>query len=152
MKIGRWAAAVAVGGAIIGLAGCGDSDKPTSGVAEKAPAAAPEVQLDEMVKSQAAATRFVGMTTMQSYGDGCVNAYQCQAALSLLQPYATPLAEALEEEAGEDPNWKNLVDLAEKVSAGVEYTEPADTSAVSVLLKDVKKLEQQLLERDVANI
>ncbi|MBG7702433.1 hypothetical protein HCJ76_31235 [Streptomyces sp. MC1] len=154
MKIRRWAgrgvAAVAVGGALIGLASCGDSDQPARTEAEGRPAAAtaPTVQQADMVETNAAARNYENFTTQESFGGGCVNAYACKAALDLLRPYTTPLAEALDKEAGSDPYWKALVDLADKVSQGVQYTEPADHEAMHALLKDVVKLRDELGEHD----
>jgi hypothetical protein len=154
MKIRRWAGravtAVAMGGALIGLAGCGDSEKPASAKAEAKPAAAtaPTVKQADMVQTNAAASNYESFTTQESFAGGCVNVYQCKAALELLQPYTTPLAEALDEEAGSDPYWKGLVNLADKVSKGVQYTQPADNKAMNALLKDVVKLRDELEERD----
>lgn len=138
-----------MGGALIGLAGCGDSEKPAGAKAEAKPAATtPTVKQADMVKTNAAADRYESFTTQETFGGGCVNVYQCSAALDLLQPYTTPLAEALDEEAGSDPYWRGLVDLADKVSKGVQYTEPADSQAMQALLKDVEKLRNELEERD----
>ncbi|MFE6631674.1 hypothetical protein ACFVNB_31110 [Streptomyces rochei] len=72
--------------------------------------------------------------------------------LTVLEPYVFPLSEALHEEVGSDPYWKSLVDLADKVSKGVQYTEPADKQAMSALLKDVVKLEEQLQDEDLGHV
>ncbi|MEU3550269.1 hypothetical protein [Streptomyces longwoodensis] len=102
----------------------------------------------DMLATNAAASNYERFTTQETFGGGCVNAYQCKAALNLLQPYTTPLAEALDKEAGSDPYWKGLVDLADKVSKRVQYTEPADNKAMNALLKVVVKLRDELEERD----
>lgn len=146
--------AVAVGGALILMSACGGGAEKSNSEedARSAAAAEPSVKTSDMVKSEAAATKYLSITSMQSYGAGCVNAYQCQAALAVLQPYVPPLAEALDEEAGSDPYYKDLVDLADKVSKGVQYTEPADNGAMDALLKDVVKLKEQLQEKDLGHL
>ncbi|MFB6553555.1 hypothetical protein [Streptomyces sp. NPDC056405] len=149
--VGCGVAAVAVSGALIGLAGCGDSDKPASTKTEGEPAAAtgPTVKQADMVKTNAAARNYVSFTTQESFGGGCANVYMCTTALDLLQPYTTPLIEALDEETGSDPYWKGLVALADKVSQGVQYTEPADSEAMNALLKDVVALRDELGEHQL---
>lgn len=137
------------------MAGCGGGsggDRGAGGGGAKAAVTAPAVEPAEMVKSQAAASRYVSFTTQEAFGPGCVNAIQCQVALNLLQPYVPPLAEALDEEAGEDPYYKGLVGLADKVAAGVQATEASDGAAMDALLKDVVKLRDRLGEYDLGAV
>jgi hypothetical protein len=70
----------------------------------------------------------------------------------VLQPYASPLSEALHEEAGKDPYYKGLVDLADKVSDGVQGTDPGDQAAMGAFLKDVVKLKEQLQEEGLGHV
>lgn len=155
MKIRRWAGrgiiAVALGGASLLVTACIGGDGESVVRAEEKPAAA-SVKADDMVKSEAAASQYMSITISATFGAGCVNAAQCQGALNILEPFAAPLASALEEEAGADPDWKGLVDLASAVAQGVQNTEPTDNQAMNALLKDVVKLKEQLQVKDLGHI
>ncbi|MFJ6561751.1 hypothetical protein ACIQMV_18140 [Streptomyces sp. NPDC091412] len=150
MKIRRWVSrgmsVLAVGGALVLMTACsGEAGKPgTTREAKTAAATAPTVKPDEMRATRSAALQYTSFTAEETFAGGCVTDHQCQATLTLLQPLAAPVAQQLHDEAGVDPYYADLRDLADKVSEGVQETDPADLAAMDALLKDSVKLKERL--------
>ncbi|WP_141359943.1 hypothetical protein [Streptomyces sp. 6-11-2] len=160
MKIRRWGSrgmsVLAVGGALVLMTACsGEAGKPgTTREAKTAAATAPTVKPDaattptvkpdEMRATRSAALQYTSFTAQETFAGGCVTDHQCQATLTLLQPLAAPVAQQLHDEAGLDPYYADLRDLADKVSEGVQETDPADLAAMDALLKDIVKLKERL--------
>ncbi|MGW4824527.1 hypothetical protein ACWEP4_37785 [Streptomyces sp. NPDC004227] len=152
---------LAVGGALVLMTACsGEAGKPsttgdkpsTTREAKPAAATAPTVKPEWMVATRAAADTYTSVTRQETLSGGCVTAHQCQAALIQLQSVAPPVAEMLHDEAGADPYYADLRDLADRVSEGVQETDPADLDAMDALLKDVTKLKERLgQEKDLGH-
>ncbi|WP_328551073.1 hypothetical protein [Streptomyces sp. NBC_00358] len=105
MKIRRCAGvtAVAVGGALIGLAGCGDSDKPTGAVVKESPTASvqPLIQPEDLPKSRIMARvlhRALGRDDMQV----CRNHTQCSTKVYTLRGFVQNVQVTIMYEAHED--------------------------------------------------
>ncbi|MFF4764640.1 hypothetical protein [Streptomyces sp. NPDC001292] len=140
---------LAVGGALVVMTACSGEAGKQSTTREEEPAAvtaptvkpdtttAPRVKPDEMRATRSAALQYTGLTAEETYSGGCVTDQQCKAALILLQSVASPVAQQLHDEAGWDPYYADLRDLADRVSEGVQETDPADLAAMDALLKEV---------------
>jgi hypothetical protein len=147
---------LAVGGALVLMTACsGESGKPTTAREAKSAAAtaptvkpatatAPIEKPREMWATRSAALEYTNVTKQETFSGGCVTAHQCQATLILLQRVAPSLAAMLHDEAGADPYYADLRDLADRVSDGAQQTDPADLDAGDALLKDVVKLKERL--------
>ncbi|MFE7215313.1 hypothetical protein ACFU93_36325 [Streptomyces sp. NPDC057611] len=160
MKIRRWAgrgmSVLAVGGALVLMTACsGEAAKPSTTKEAKPDAAtaptvkpdaatAPMAKPDAMRATKSAALDYTNFTAGETFSGGCVTDHQCQAALISLQPLAAPVAQQLQDEAGWDPYYADLRDLADRVSEGAQETDPADLAAMDALLKDVVKLKERL--------
>ncbi|MFD4976531.1 hypothetical protein [Streptomyces sp. NPDC058424] len=150
MKIRRWAgrgmSVLAVGGALVLVTACsGEAAKPsTTREAKPDAATAPMAKPDAMRATKSAALQYTNFTAGETFSGGCVTDHQCQAALISLQPLAAPVAQQLQDEAGWDPYYADLRDLADRVSKGAQETDPADLAAMDALLKDVVKLKERL--------
>jgi hypothetical protein len=112
MKIRRWAAAVAVGGALIGLTGCGDSGKSAT-KAEAKPAASlrPSVQPGDMVKSTEEALALHDLLPGDDVNT-CFSEVQCDAAAVRIRDFVRDVQVAIVTEVGSDPYYQGLVDEA----------------------------------------
>ncbi|WP_406476272.1 hypothetical protein [Streptomyces sp. NBC_01615] len=122
MKIRRWAGvtAVAVGGALIGLAGCGGGDKPASARAKESTTASvqPRIQPDDMPKSRSQAFglhQALGQDDMQV----CLNHVQCSAKVFMIRHLVQNVQVAIQYEAYEagsaphlDPYYQPIVKSA----------------------------------------
>ncbi|MET9119907.1 hypothetical protein [Streptomyces sp. NPDC004528] len=121
MKIRRWAGravtAVAMGGALIGLAGCGDSGKPATG-AEAKPAASvqPSVKPADMVKSTEAALALNQLLPGDDVSN-CLSEVQCDAAAMRIRDFVRDVQVAIVTEVGSDPYYQGLVDEAGAIMA-----------------------------------
>lgn len=160
MKIRRWTgrsiSVLAVGGALVLMTACSGQAGKSSTTREAKPtgataptvkpdaATAPRVKPEEMRATKSAALQYTRFTASETFAGGCVTAHQCRGTLTLLQPLAAPVAQQLHDEAGWDPYYADLRDLADKVSEGVQETDPADLDAGDALLKDVVKLKERL--------
>jgi hypothetical protein len=119
MKIRRWVVrgvtAVAVGGALIGLTGCGDSGKPAT-KAEAKPAASlrPSVQPGDMVKSTEAALALDHLLARDDMKT-CYSDVQCDAVASMIRDFVRDVQVAIVTEVGFDPYYQGRVDEASAI-------------------------------------
>ncbi|MFF4861657.1 hypothetical protein ACFY3J_07905 [Streptomyces sp. NPDC001231] len=159
MKIRKWVgrsiSVLAAGGALVLMTACsGEAGKP-SPTGEAKPAATapkvkpdaatvPKVKPDEMRATRSAALQYTSFAAAETFSGVCVTDHQCQATLILIQPLAAPVAQQLHDEAGADPYYADLRDLADRVSKGVQETDAADLAAMDAVLKDVMKLKERL--------
>ncbi|MFI9603835.1 hypothetical protein ACIHCX_28975 [Streptomyces sp. NPDC052043] len=150
MKIRRWAgrgvSVLVVGGVLVLVTGCsGVAGKPgVTREAQPAVVTVPKAKPDAMRATKSAALQYTSFTAEESFSGGCASEHQCKAALMGLQSVASPVAEQLHDEAGWDPYYADLSDLADRVSEGVQKADPADPAAMDALLKDVMKLRERL--------
>ncbi|MET9893600.1 hypothetical protein ABZZ47_25985 [Streptomyces sp. NPDC006465] len=147
MKIRRWAGvtAVAVGGALIGLAGCGDSDKPTGAAVKESPTASvqPLIQPEDLPRSRIMARvlhRVLGRNDMQA----CRNRAQCSAKVKTLRGFVQNVQVTIRYEAYEakskphiDPYYEPIVESADVLmkQCGDVYLDPSAVNYHDVYTK-----------------
>ncbi|MFI9256026.1 hypothetical protein [Streptomyces sp. NPDC053069] len=105
--------AVAVGGALIVLAGCGGSDKPVSTKADAKPTTSlrPSVPSSDMVKSTEAALALNQLLPGDDV-NACYSEVQCDAAAVRIRDFVRDVQVAIVTEVGSDPYYQPLVDEA----------------------------------------
>jgi hypothetical protein len=132
MKIRRWAAAVAVGGALIGLAGCGDSGKPATTEAAAKPAASlrPSVQPGDMTKSTVASLALNQLLARDGM-DVCSSYDECNWFVTLIRDDVRDVQVAVVVEVGSDPYYQDIVKTATAImeEADAKQAAPSDLHA-----------------------
>jgi hypothetical protein len=148
MKIRRWASrgvtAVVVGGALIGLAGCGDSGKPAT-KAEAKPAASlrPSVQPGDMTKSTEAALALDQLLPRDDMKT-CYSDVQCDAVTSMIRDFVRDVQVAVVTEVGSDPYYQGIVNEAGAIMEEADAKQGAPSDLRQSVYAKAQALDKRL--------